>query len=232
MNLKKILTLSAVSSAVLFGGAAYAGGPDVAVPAACPVCPPPFTPYLYIGASLGWAYSDWSSFIGNGLPKSADTNGFTYGGKIGYQFTDHFGVEGGGFGLPDSGQTINFGLGGVSGTVNSWIAYGAATLRAALPFNPYLHVIGKVGGVYRAVNHSGSLYNNVGDGDYGTVLFGGGLEYDLAANNLPLAVGIDYLYVPGSSDSFFNSSGPAFISQNAAPAAQIVVATLSVRLAV
>ena len=38
-----------------------------------------------------------------GSPK-ADTNGFTYGGKVGYQFLDHFGVEAGIFNLPDSDQ--------------------------------------------------------------------------------------------------------------------------------
>ncbi len=246
MKMIKVLALSAASVAMLGSVAALAGGPEVVTAAPpCAVCVPAFTPFLYIGASAGWAYSDWNSFILSGAT-DADTNGFTYGGKIGYQFTNHFGIEGGGFVLPDSSVTAtvvepnpanNF---TVSGTVDSWFAYGAATLRASLPFNPYLHVIGKVGGVYRALNRSGNLYNNVGDGSYGTVIFGGTVEYDLAAYNLPLALGVDYLYVPGSNNSFFSSnvnnvnanvSTPG-INSNAAPAAQVVVGTVSFHFAV
>lgn len=231
---KKMLIFGAASITLLGVTVGYAGGPDVP---ACPVCISSFVPFTYIGFSAGWAYSDWNNFIFNGAPSDADTNGFTYGGKLGYQFLDHFGIEGGGFVLPESDQTLptTIVVNGVvtpsslSGSVDSWFAYGAATIRANLPGNPFFHIIGKVGGVYRAVNHSGNLYNSVDDGGYGTVIFGGTLEYDLAANNLPIAVGVDYLYIPGSIDSW---SGVNSLSENAAPAAQVVVGTLSFRLAV
>lgn len=235
MNLKKILMLSAVSVAVLSGAGAYAGGPDMMAPPPCPAYLSSFVPFLYIGGSAGWAYSDWNSFIASGLPSDAGTNGFTYGGKVGYQFLDNFGIEGGGFVLPDSEQTLSLAqvdpVFSVSGTAKSWFAYGAATIRGAFPGNPFFHVIGKVGGAYREVNHSGALYTNVGSGSYATVIFGAGLEYDFAANNLPLAFGVDYLYVPASADSWF-ATNPTGINENAAPAAQVVVGTLSLHFAV
>jgi hypothetical protein len=74
------------------------------------------------------------------------------------------------------------------------------------------------------------LYNGVGDGSYATVLFGASLEYDLATHNLPLAVGVDYFYVPGSQNSFLTNVGG--INSSAAPAAQVVAASLSLYLAV
>lgn len=241
MSMKKVALLSAMSVALLSSAAAYAGGPDVyaAPPPACPVCVAPFTPFIYIGASAGWAYSDWNNFIDSGAPSDADTNGFTFGGKAGYQFLDNFGIEAGIYDLPNADQTLTLSVPGaiepvsVTGTVKSWFAYGAATIRAEFPGNPFFHIIGKVGGVYRALDHNGALYDdfNVGDGSYGTVLFGGSLEYDLGAFNLPVAFGVDYLYIPGSNDSFFTSSS-SVINVDAAPAAQVVVGTVSLRFAV
>ncbi|MBS0350303.1 MAG: hypothetical protein JSR33_03785 [Proteobacteria bacterium] len=251
MNLKKVLTLTAASAAILSSAAAFAGGPEV-MPAtpACQACVAVFVPYLYIGGSAGWAFSNWNDFIFgaannfsyNDLPfsTSADNSGFTFGGKVGYQFTEHFGVEGGGFALPDSDQSITVTVDPkkkttqtINGEIDSWFAYGAATLRAALPFNPFLHVTGKVGGVYRELHHSGDLYSNVGDGNYATVIFGATLDYDLAPYRIPVIVGADYYYIPGSNDTFFsNNDHNQPINPNAAPAAQVVVGTISVRLAV
>ncbi len=237
MNVKKGLIFSVAGVAMLTGLAAYAGGPEVINTAVAPTCPCAygFTPFLYIGGSAGWAYSDWNSFILSGFPQNADTNGFTYGGKVGYQFLDHFGVEAGIFNLPDSDQTIlanDFTNENLSGKVSSWFAYGAATIRAEFPGDPFFHIMGKVGGAYRAVNHSGQLYDffNTGDGSYGTVIFGAGLDYDLAMYRLPLSVGVDYWYVPGSNDSFFTAT-QAVINENAAPAAQVVVGTISIHFA-
>lgn len=208
----------------------YAGGQDISAAAPCSVCTPTFKPFAYIGASVGWAYSDWNSFILSGDPLSADTNGFAYGGKIGYQFFDHFGLEAGGFALPTSNQTVATLTPGasLSGSVNSWFVYGAATIRAALPFNPNLHIVGKVGEAYRSLGHDGSLYNNVDNGFYTTLIFGGSLEYDLASQNLPLTLGLDYLYLPGSKDSFLTTDNSATpINKQAAPAAQTFALTLS-----
>lgn len=238
MSLKKVLTFSSASVALLSCAVVYAGGPEVIAPPACPVCAPYFAPFIYIGGDLGWAYSDWASFIVSGLPSSAGTNGFTYGGKVGYQFLDHFGIEAGIYGLPNSDQTVTFDdpldqSETLTGTVNSWFAYGAGTLRVEVPVIPFLYAIGKFGGGYRQLNRSGSLYSNdvfnVGNGGYSTVIFGGSLEYDLGAYNLPLAIGIDYLYVPASTGSFFTTTN---INADAAPAAQVVVGSLSVRFAV
>jgi hypothetical protein len=237
MNIKKILTYSVVSASLLTG-AAYAGGPDVIAPV-CPVCVSSFVPFAYLGVSAGWAFSDWNNFILSGSGADADTNGFAFGGKLGFQFSDHFGIEGGAFMLPDSDQSVHvvdeFGVPhNLSGEVDSWFAYGAATIRASLPINPFFHFMGKVGGVYRALNRSGNLYEDVGNGSYATVIFGAGFDYDLGMYNLPLAVGVDYLYVPGSNDSFFaiNNKNIPIVNQDAAPAAQVVVATLSLRFAV
>ena len=227
MNLKKILLFGVANIAILGSGMAYAGGPEVIAPA-CPACVSTFVPFAYLGVSAGWAYSDWFDFIVSSDEKTADTNGFAYGGKIGYQFSDLFGVEGGGFGLPRSNQSVN----DVSGKVNSWIAYGAGTIRAPFPGHPWLHIMGKVGGVYRAVNHDGELYESIhSDDNYGTVLFGGTVEYDLVPYHWPLAVAVDYYYVPGSNDAWL-SSNPIGLNEAAAPAAQIVVGTLTFKFAV
>jgi len=228
VNIKKMLILSSASLSLLAAVEAYAGGPDTNVAApACPVCVTNFVPFAYAGLSAGWAYSDWNSFILSGAPFSADTNGFTYGGKVGVQVLDHFGIEGGALVLPDSDQTVN----GFNGTVQSWFAYTAATIRTALPFNPLIHVTGKVGGAYRALDHEGNLYAGVGDGDYTTVMFGASVDYDFALNNLPLTAGIDYFYVPASNDSWLGSN-PASINENAAPALQAVVANISVHFVI
>jgi hypothetical protein len=241
MSLKKVLTIGAVCLG--FSTAAYSGGPEI-LPPPCPIFPI-FIPYIYIGGSLGWAYSNWQDFIATGAHVNADTNGFTAGGKIGYQFWETFGVEAGGFVLPDSDQSVTivppqpdtaFTL---NGDVSSWIAYGAATLRAPL-FYPFVHVMGKVGGVYRALNHSGCLYKNNNnhhdddDNNYATVIFGATLEFDLGIYNLPLAVSADYYYIPGSNDTFFkvNNNFDVIVNEDAAPAAQIVVGTLSFKFAV
>jgi hypothetical protein len=237
VKIKKVLLSSGVSLALLAGTSAFAGGPDIIAAPPCPVCVPAFTPFIYIGGSLGWAYSDWSSFIVSGFPSSADTNGFAYGGKAGFQILENFGVEAGIYGLPNANQTLTADVGpqqqpvSVSGTVKSWFAYGAGTIRTGVPTVPFLYIIAKVGGGYRALNHSGSLYDdfNTGNGSYSTVLFGGSLEYDLGGYNLPLAIGVDYLYVPSSTDSFFTTTG---INADAAPAAQVVVASLSAHFAV
>ncbi len=240
MSLKKVLT---VGVACLSFSSAYAGGPDVVAPV-CPVCPT-FVPYLYLGLSAGWAYSNWQDFIATGAPISADTNGFTAGGKIGYQFLDFFGVEGGGFYLPESDQSVTFypPAGSnyypftLTGHVNSWFAYGAATIRAPL-FDPFFHVIGKVGGVYRQLDHSGNLYKNVDDSNddnnYATVIFGASIEYDLAPYHLPIAVGADYYYIPGSNETFFkfNNNVDVTVNEDAAPPVQVVVATITFKFAV
>lgn len=238
MGFKKVLSLATVCLG--FASSIYAGGPEV-LPPACPVVFA-FVPYLYIGGSAGWAYSNWQDFIATGAHVDADTNGFTGGGKIGYQFLDNFGIEAGGFVLPESDQSVTvlppppYGAFTLHGEVNSWIAYGAATLRAPL-FSPFFHVMGKVGGVYRALNHSGNLYedcDNDDDNNYATVIFGATLEYDLAAYNLPLAVSADYYYIPGSNDTFFkfDNNFNIIANEDAAPAAQIVVGTLSFKFAV
>ncbi len=245
MSLKKILTYSVVSASLLTG-VACAGGPDVIAQPACPVCITGFVPFAYLGVSAGWAYSNWNSFILSGAGSDTDTNGFSAGGKIGYQFLDNFGIEGGGFILPDSDQNVFFAANPpfpgftISGEVDSWFAYGAATIRSNVPFvDPFFYVMGKVGGVYRALNHSGELYENVGNGNYATVIFGATLEYDLAGYHLPIALGVDYYYIPGSEDSFFKTSNlnndndmDDIINKNAAPAAQVVVGTISLHFAV
>lgn len=237
MSLKKVLTIGV---ACLGFSSAYAGGPDVAP--ACPVCPVTFVPYLYLGLSAGWAYSNWQDFVATGAPVDADTNGFTAGGKIGYQFSDFFGIEGGGFYLPQSDQSVTFypqyaNAFTLHGQIDSWFAYGAATIRAPL-FDPFFHVSGKVGGAYRQLDHSGSLYNNVNDNDddnnYATVIFGATLEYDLAPYHVPLTVGADYYYIPGSNSTFFkfNNNTNVTVNDGAAPPVQVVVGTLVFKFAV
>ncbi len=245
--MSKIKILSVVGIA-LASTAVYAGGPEVATVPACVV---PFTPFAYIGGAVGWAYSDWNSFIFDGANNffgfspfvgDIDTNGVVFGGKLGYQATDNFGVEVGGYVLPNSNQELRFfstndnddllGTDEIHGKVRSWFAYAAGTLRAGLPFQPNTHLFTKVGGVYRSLSHSGDLYDNVRSGSYWTVLFGAGFDVDLQAYQLPILVGLEYLLVPGSSDSWFDPATSTGINKNSAPAAHIAVATFSLKLVI
>ncbi len=233
----------------------YAGGSDV-------LTPPPsevrgFTPSFYAGIAGGYANSDWKNFIASGLIHNVDNDGFVYGGKLGYQAREHFGLEVGGYVLPRSDfdfkfSNLNFAqIRGVDtkidGHFNSWIAYAAGTLRASLFGNENLSVYGKIGPVYRSVSHTIKVYDKgylTGDesrtGHYWTVIFGSGIDYDLAAYHLPVSVGVEYLFVP-SNQSFLNLSDVGndvkevdgkVLNKNAAPAAHIGVANVSVHFAV
>ncbi len=214
MSLTKIVILSAASVLSLATFSAFAGGTETVLPASQLV--PQFTPNTYIGLGLGGAYSNWDGFLFHGYHAigNADDAGFAFGGKLGYQGSEHFGIEGGIVSLPEadgSGQ-------GLHGEVDSWFTYVAATIRASV-VDPNLHVTGKVGAAYRNLDHSGSAFTGVGDGSYGTVMFGAGLDYDLHAHNLPISVGAEYTMIPG------NDTSADF--KNSAPAAHVFLATVN-----
>lgn len=243
MRFSKIKVISSASLLTLMASInVWGGGPDVVAPV-CATCVPAFYPYTYLGIAAGWAFSDWNSFIFDGSSNvfgltpfvgDVDTNGFVYGGKLGFQATNNFGVEIGGYILPNSDQAIFSHItdSWVNGTVKSWFAYAAGTLRATVPYEPNAHIFTKVGGVYRAVNHSGELYDGVGGGYYWTVLFGAGFDVDLVACNLPFTVGLEYILVPGSLDSWYNPGTSTGIDKNAAPAAHVAVASVSMRFSI
>lgn len=222
-NFKQITMLTLLSTAVLGVGCAYAS--SNASPSVVPVG---FNPFLYLGGELGWANSDWSGFTN--LP-SADDSGVVYGAKLGYQASRRFGVEVGGFILPNSDQSSNPILlpdgstTTLNGTVKSWVAYAAATFRLPLFGMENFYLRGKVGPAYRNLTHDGNLYNGVGDGSYWTGILGASLNYAFATQtSLPIIVGVEYSNVFGSGD--WTSNGT--INNNTAPSAQIVTATLSV----
>lgn len=182
--------------------------------------PSTFDPYVYIGGQAGWANSNWSDFSN----LSADNSGTTYGAKLGYQATRRFGVEIGGFLLPNS----DLGISGLepTGTVKSWVAYAAGTFRLPLAYDGNLFLRGKVGGAYRNLEHEGELFAGVGDGSYITAILGASLNYMFRSDTtLPIIVGIEYSNIFGSQDGW---SQNGHINENGAPAAQIVTGTLSV----
>lgn len=238
MCARKFTKISIASVLSLASFSIYAGGPETITTTLQPVLL--FTPYVYLGLGLGGAASDWQDFIfGNGSDEDnntdidADGGGFVFGGKLGYQATDHFGIEAGGYDLPDSNIKISFGpqQGSVRGEIDSWFAYVAGTMRAAL-LNPNFHVIGKVGGAYRNLDHSGNFFHSSGggSGSYGTVMFGAGADYDLQAYNWPLLVGVEYMLIPGTADNFVNSNGT--VNKDAAPNAHVAVATVTYRFTI
>lgn len=238
LKTKMVVVVSAASALSLATVSIYAGGPETITTTLQPVIL--FMPYVYLGIGLGGAASDWQDFIfGNGsddeddnINVNADGGGFVFGGKLGYQATDHFGIEMGGYDLPDSNIKINFGpqFHSITGEIDSWFVYVAGTIRAAM-FNPNFHVMGKVGGAYRNLNHTGDFFqfSGEGNGGYGTVMFGAGVDYDLQAYNWPLLVGVEYMLVPGTADSFASNNG---IDKNAAPNAHVAVATLTYRFTI
>ncbi len=65
MSLTKIITASVLSLAAC---SVYAGGPENRSPGGPPALH--FGPFIYLGASVGWAYSDWKDFIlGSGVTR-------------------------------------------------------------------------------------------------------------------------------------------------------------------
>lgn len=217
MSLRKIVTLSAASVLSLATFSAFAGGTETVVSNYAPV--PQFTPNVYVGLGLGGVYSNWDNFLfgsDHSSVVSAENGGFTWGGKIGYQASQHFGIEGGIFDLPNSHVSVtNL----ASGKVDSWFGYVAGTIRASV-VDPNLHVTGKVGAAYRNLDHSGTFFSGVGDGSYGTVMFGTGLDYDL--HTLPLSVGVEYMLIPSNDTGDFKDD---------APAANVFLATLNYHFA-
>ncbi|GEM_PF-6168754 len=179
--------------------------------------PQAFGPFVYVTGQVGWAHSDWSGFTGI----DADDTGTAFGGKLGYQATHRFGAEIGGFALPDSDQNIY----SISGTVKSWVAYGAFTFRMPLFKNERLYLRGKVGPAYRSLEHDGQLYQGVGNGHYWTGILGASLNYAFNTYTYPIVLGVEYSNIFGSRDSWAESY---YLNNDAAPAAQIVAATLSV----
>lgn len=174
--------------------------------------------YVYVGGELGWAHSDWSDFTNS----TADNGGVVYGGKLGYQATRRFGAEVGGFVLPKS--TIDFDLFSASGTIKSWAAYAAATFRFPLLKNERLYLRGKVGPVYRSLDHSDAL-GSLGTGHYWTAILGASLNYAFGNDSAhPIILGFEYSNIFGSRDSWSSNGN---INANAAPSAQIYAATLS-----
>lgn len=218
MSLRKIVTLSAASVLSLAAFSAFAGGTETVVSNYAPV--PQFTPHVYLGVGLGGAYSNWNNFENvNDFGIKADKGGFAYGGKLGYQASEHFGVEGGIVSLPDTNVSVN-GF-NTHGEIDSWVSYVAGTIRASI-IDPNFHVTGKVGGAYRSISHDGTLFKGVDDGSYGTVMFGTGLDYSLRAHNLPLSVGAEYMMIPSKDTGD---------QKNQAPAAHVFLATLNYHFA-
>ena len=210
-NFKKMAVLALL-------GAAVSGIADANSNANSPPGLVSFNPFLYVGGQLGWANSDWSGFTN--LP-SADDSGVVYGAKMGYQASRRFGVEVGGFILPNSDQSSAT----QSGTVKSWVGYGAATFRMPLFHMENFYLRGKAGGAYRNLEHDGNLYAGVGDGGYWTGILGASLNYAFAADTtLPVILGVEYSNIFGTGGWMSNGS----INNNTAPSVQIVAATLSV----
>lgn len=183
--------------------------------------PASFDPYLYVGGEVGWANSNWSNFTNI----NADNDGAAYGGKIGYQASRRLGAEFGGFILPKSNQNGTVDNVSVNGAVTSWAGYGVVTFRFPLLTESF-YLRSKAGLAYRNLVHEGNLYAGVGDGNYWTAILGASLNYNFNTQ-VPFILGVEYSNIFGSSESW---SSHGNINENAAPAVQIVAATLSVIL--
>lgn len=187
-----------------------------------------FGPYVYIGGIVGAAHTDWSGSNNSSNSMWFTSNdGVVFGAKMGYQATKRFGLEIGGFSLPESDQTLWItDVTGIDGSVKSWVGYGALTLRLPLSQNDRFYLRGKVGPAYRNLQHSGALYEEAGveDGHALTAILGASLNYAFGSRNKPWIVGVEYSNIFGSGD-FWNSNNT--INSNAAPAVRILALTLS-----
>ena len=81
---------------------------------------------LYLDGTLGWASSDWMNSLNYVFPSQTSTqlshasNGFVYGGDLGYYLNRHFSIEVGAMGLPKA----NYGIqsAGLSAAGTSYLA--------------------------------------------------------------------------------------------------------------
>ncbi|GLK86214.1 outer membrane protein [Ancylobacter defluvii] len=171
---------------------------------------------FYIGANLGYTWSDGSggsSIDGYGVGSwSGSSNGFTYGGQLGYNYQVDswvFGVEADIQGVAGSGS-----YGGIAGSTwygNDFDTDYFGTLRGRIGYAwDRVLVYGTAGAAYGQTSVSGSINGVAYDSsaDYWTWTVGAGVEYAFADN---WTVKGEYLYIgdpdtkaqlPGTFDSW------------------------------
>ena len=238
MFAKKILRWIIVGCALICGNTVIAGG----------VTQQPTTfnntlkNKIYVDLHLGYAQTNWNNTNVNGVmgapgvsyfsPTSNGNGGFTVGADLGYYLTQHVGVEGGWFYLPQvSGAVTDFGHTNgnnplnSTATINSGFAYLAAKLDISVLYN--LDLFGKIGVAYRYLTYNvpaaTSALNIAGNGSNWSPVFSTGIEY-ICKNWL---LGMQYLYLPGSSH--VNNAVGGFGAPNATPDSNLYTASLGYR---
>ena len=218
MSVKKLITLAAASIASIgVTSAVVAGGPNYV--------PAPSYAGVYVEGNMGYGYHPWQSDITTvpGILKnfalisssSRGDGGFIFGDSLGYQFNQHFTLEGGWFYLPKAKFTTVY---PEAFTIKSGIAYAAFKVIAPVYENTY--VFGKLGVSYtynqsrhialesseitNVVNDVSVNVNNVTSrSNYWNPLFTAGVQYYFTPN---WTVNAQYAFVPGyrsmSSNSF------------------------------
>ncbi len=152
--MKKTLIMAAGAASLLATGLVMAGGDTTVM--ACPQ-PAAFAPNFYVAANGGAVYHGWQKVFGTipaGLSVKGQNWGYTFGGNLGYNFTQHLGAEFGGNWMSSTKVTVT----GDSSNMDysgRWFMYGAGTLRAMVYDN--FTLVGKFGVAYSHLKASGTL---------------------------------------------------------------------------
>ncbi len=244
MFLKRLFFITAIILEIT-SAPAYAGGPERFFGILCP--PPVFNSFVYVSIAAGYGLSDWTNLIQeSGLAANGSNGGLAYGIKIGYQAIPYLGFEAGMYGLPREDQKLKNHHENIfsneTDSTTSWIMYAAGTIRSYIPEHERFSIYGKIGPVFRGIGHHGnSIYGHKHmdspSGNYWSVIFGTGIDYNFTYTflyQLPVSIGAEYLFVP-PNDSFlasFSSFREFKVNQDAAPAAHIFIANVSVQFPV
>ena len=213
MSVKRLVTLATAGIAgVGVTSAALAGGFDYV--------PAPSYVGMYVGSNLGYAYRPWlkdaSTIVGFAKQAavlgsaSRGNGGFTFGGDLGYQFSQYFAVEGGWYYLPELKFTTNAKISPskisplVAGTydVKSGMAYGAFKGMAPVCANTYIFSKLGVAYTYNRSSAASSValptleapFSVAPRSNFWNPLFAAGIQYYFTPN---WSVNAQYTFVPG-----------------------------------
>ena len=171
---------------------------------------------LYLDGTLGWASSDWMNSLNYVFPSQTSTqlshasNGFVYGGDLGYYLNRHFSIEVGAMGLPKANygiQSAGLSAAGTSylaqdnGSISNWLVDLAGKVTFPVTTLSGLELFGKFGVAYRAGNFTDyEVLNGTPVGliqpsvfDLLEPIVGGGLQYRM---NEHWSINTQYLFAP------------------------------------
>ena len=144
---------------------------------------------IYIQGQLGMAQTNFAKITGQPIPNAKFTwkngnSGFTWGGDIGYSFSDTYAVEAGAFSLAKITSTVS--PYNVSESYRDTLAYLAAVMRTQVGSSQF-YVSGKFGLGYQRFTAPSTSEQFVKTSTYWGPMFAAQLGYAIT-NNLGLSL--------------------------------------------